>query len=96
MESLDVVFQQDPSIVSRNIAGETVLVPIRRSAGDLDSIYALNETAARIWELVDGQRPLRAILDTVIAEFEVAPEMATADLLELVAQLEEVGALRPA
>ena len=54
--SLDAVFCHDPNIVDRNIAGEVILVPIRNNVGDLESIYTLNETAARIWELLDGVR----------------------------------------
>ena len=39
--SLDDRYLRSESIISRNIAGEAVLVPIRRNAADLDNIYAL-------------------------------------------------------
>ena len=44
-------YQKDASIVSREIAGEVILVPIRQNMGDMESIFTLNETASRIWEL---------------------------------------------
>ena len=91
---LEVVYLQDPSIVSRNIAGEMILVPIRYNVGDLESIYTLNETAARIWELLDGERTLVAIRDVIVAEFEVEADEAERDMLELVAQLEGIGAVQ--
>ena len=44
--------------MARQIAGEYILVPIRQSAGEVESIYTLNEVGTRIWELLDGQRSL--------------------------------------
>lgn len=94
MTGLDTVYRQDPSIVSRNIAGEMILVPIRNNVGDLESIYTLNETAALIWELLDGEHTLMAVRDAVVTEFEVETDEAEQDMLELVAQLESIGAVR--
>ena len=85
---------KDPSIVDRKIADEFILVPIRQKTGDLESIYTLNEVAARIWELVDGQKRVEEIRDAIVEEFEVGPEEAEADLVELLQQLEQVGAVR--
>jgi hypothetical protein len=93
---LDKCFHQDPSIVARKIAGEFLLVPIRQKAGDVESIYTLDEVAARIWELIDGRRRVRDIKDQVVAEFEVGPAEAEADLVDFLRQLEHVGAVREA
>jgi hypothetical protein len=93
LTQFDACYRQSPSIVSREIAGETILVPIRQNVGDLESIYTLNETAAYAWALIDGQRPVQAIRDQIVAEFEVGAEEAERDLLELLAQLESFGAV---
>ncbi len=93
MTQLDACYRKSPSIVAREIAGETILVPIRQNMGDLESIYTLNETAAYTWALIDGQRSAQAIRDQVVAEFEVGAEEAEQDLLELLAQLESFGAV---
>jgi hypothetical protein len=92
-EPLQEVYQHDPNIVARSIAGETILVPIRKNVGDMENIFTLNETAARIWELIDGQRSLREIHQRVVEEFEVDPQQAESDLLELVESLNANGAL---
>jgi hypothetical protein len=81
-------------MVYRDIAGETILVPIRRSLADLDSIYTLNETAARVWQLLDGQRPLQAVRDLIADEYEVKPSQVETDLAELVEDLVSLGAIR--
>ncbi len=88
-------YTRDPDFVFRRLADEIILVPIRRNMGDLESIYSLNETAARIWELLDGRHTLAEIRDVLVSEFEVRPETAAADLQALLEQLEEAGAVQP-
>jgi len=90
---MQTIFKHSPSIVSRSIAGEMILVPIRKNVGDLESIYTLNETGARIWELIDGQRSSADIHKQVEAEYEIDPVDAEQDLLELLENLLEEGAL---
>jgi hypothetical protein len=91
--SLDECYKKSESIVSRRIAGEAVLVPLRRNAADLDAIYALNETAAAAWDALDGAIALRQVLQRVLAEFEVDDGTAEKDLLELMTQLRDLGAV---
>jgi len=87
-------YQRDPSIVYREIAGEAILVPIRRRTGDLESIYTLNPVGARIWHFLDGDRTLGDIKARLLLEFEGAePEQVEADLCEFVDQLVQVGGL---
>ncbi len=90
------VYLKDPSMVSRQIANELVLVPISRKTADIENIYTMNEVGARIWELIDGEKSVHEIRDTIAAEFEVSPEKAEEDLLEFIRQLENIGAVRTA
>ena len=90
---LDDCYKKSETIVSRRIAGEAVLVPLRRNAADLDAIYALNETAAVAWDALDGNVTLRQVLERILAEFEVDAATAKQDLLELMTQLRELGAV---
>lgn len=97
MERSDFVdqrFAKDPSVVTRTIAGELILVPISQRAEDVDKIYTMNRLGRRIWELIDGQKPAADIRDAIVGEFEVSREEAEADLVDLLLQLEQVGAVR--
>jgi hypothetical protein len=85
-------YRKSPSIVTREIVGEVILVPIRQHVGDLDSVFTLNETASRIWALIDGQRTVGDIRDAIVAEFEVGEEEAEQDVTTFIGQLEEAGA----
>ena len=93
MKQLDYCYQKDPDMVSREIAGEVILVPIRRNVGDLESVYTLNETAALAWTLFDGIHTVNQIQDQIITEYEVDEDEAERDLIELIQQLEEIGAI---
>ena len=92
MPHLEESYRKDTNIISRQIAGEMILVPIRQKMGDLDCIFRLNETAARAWDLLDGQRTLAEIRDQLSEEFEVEPMEAGQDLVGLMDQLESCGA----
>ncbi len=81
--------------VTRNIVGETILVPVRGRVGDLDAIYNLSEVASFIWARIDGQATLRQIVQGVCAEFDVAPETAESDALQFIAELERAGLVEP-
>ena len=93
MDFIDKVYKKSDSIVSRKIADEFILVPIRQNVGDLESIYTLNETAARIWELIDGKIKVKGIKEKIIEEFEVTSEEAEKDIIEHLQQLEEIKAI---
>ena len=93
MNYLEKRYQKDPNMVSRKIADEFILVPIRQNVGDLESIYTLNETAARIWELIDGKIKVREIKERIVEEFEVTPEEAEKDIMEHLRQLEGIKAI---
>ncbi len=94
MSFLDKAYKKSNSIVSRKIADEFILVPIRQNVGDLESISTLNEVAARIWELIDGKMKVREIKDKIVEEFEVTPQQAEKDLIEYIKQLEKIEAIK--
>jgi len=96
LDDLQRRYDKHPDIVFRDIEGEMILVPIRRSTANLESIYTLNETAGRIWKLMDGHRTLAQIRDVLVEEYNVTPAAAQEDLLELVAYLEQIEALERA
>jgi CTP synthase (UTP-ammonia lyase) len=93
MEFLQKVYKKSDAMVSRKIGDEFILVPIRQDVGDLESIYTLNETAARIWELIDGKSKVSEIKESLVEEFEVKPEEAEKDLIEHLQQLEGIQAI---
>jgi hypothetical protein len=87
------IYRKNPDIVFRKIANELILVPIRQNVGDLQSIYTLNETGARIWDLIDGKKNLSQIKKIINEEFEASAEEVDVDLKLFLSQLQGVGGI---
>lgn len=87
--NFDSVYRKKEDIVARQIAGETLLIPIRGRLADMQKLFALNRVAEYIWQQLDGKQNLQAIADGVLAAFEVQEEQAAADIREFVSQLKE-------
>jgi hypothetical protein len=80
-------------VVHRQIAGETILVPVRGRAADMRRMYSLNPTAAFVWGRVDGTRSLEAIVDEMLRSFAGNPETVRADVDAFVATAVAEGLL---
>jgi hypothetical protein len=87
-------YEKDPSVVYREIAGEAILVPIRRNVADMDSLYALDGIGVRIWSLLDGQRTMAEIHESLLDEYEVKAEVLEADLADFIKQLTAIQAIK--
>ena len=88
-------FRKKGVFVTRSIAGETLVVPVRGQVGDLDAIYNLNEVGAFIWEQLDGPKSVTQLTEAVRDEFEVALEQAEKDTSQFIAALEAAGMIEP-
>jgi hypothetical protein len=75
-------------LVTRRVAGETIVVPVRCHVADLDSIYTLNEPGSRIWELIDGRNRIDDIVQAICREYEIQPDEAARDVDEFLSALE--------
>lgn len=95
LDSSNTFFVKKGEFVMRSIAGETILVPVRSNAADLDSIYNLNQVAAFIWTRLDGQTNLRQLVEAVCTEFDVEPFEAENDALQLLSALQTAGMIQP-
>ncbi len=78
-------------LVTRRIAGETIIVPIYRGVGDLDSIFTLNEAGSFIWDLVGREIRFKQIVEALCSEYEVGAEEAAKDLTAFLESLKEAG-----
>ncbi len=91
--SADRVYKKNDQIVTREIAGEVILIPLFKSSDALNYIYTLNETAARFWSLVDGKKTLEEIKKEIVENYDVAEETVDKNVAELVTDLKSFEAL---
>ncbi len=80
---VEKVYAKNPDVVFRKIADEFILVPVRQKVVDLKSIYTLNETAAFIWELIDGKNSVSCIKSKVAEAFEGENAQFDSDISEI-------------
>jgi hypothetical protein len=83
------------SIVSREVAGETIVVPICRGVGDLDSVYTFNSVGKSLWHLLEQGYTAEELASWVATHYEVSAEQAGADVQRYLAELQELGLVRP-
>jgi hypothetical protein len=74
----DVLFQE--------LQGEAVVLNLKSGV-----YFGLDPVGTRIWQLFAAHELLSEIAQTIVAEYEVAEDRSTADLLALVTDLERNG-----
>jgi hypothetical protein len=85
------VYQQRDNLVTREIVGETIIVPITGELADLQQVYSLNATGAFVWGRLDGSASLEIIHQALTRHFKVRKKDAWEDLVELVADLAQAS-----
>jgi hypothetical protein len=84
-------FVRSQSVVSRRVAGETLIVPIRGKVGDLASIYSFNETGSLIWQTLETPKSLAELIEVVAAEYSIEREQAERDATQFLNDMLAVG-----
>ena len=73
-------FVRNQDVVSRQIDGELIIVPVRRGVGDLNSFYTLNSVGCLLWDFMAEGHTLPELAARVCEEFEVSTTQATQDI----------------
>jgi hypothetical protein len=85
----DVRFVRNREVVSRQIEGELIIVPIRRGVGNLNSLYTLNAVGSVLWNYLADGHTVSEMVELVCEEFEVSEEMARIDIQQFLDSLVE-------
>jgi hypothetical protein len=80
-------YVRSDSVVSRVIAGETLVVPIRGSVGDLASIYSLNAVGSTIWLALEKPKAVAELVGVVESEYEVSSAQAQQDVAKFLEEM---------
>ncbi len=67
---LSKVYKISEDVVTREIEGEIIIVPLISGIGDLeDELYTLNETGRKIWEKLDGHLKVEEIIGELTGDY---------------------------
>ena len=81
------IYKKTESVVTREIAGETMLIPITGNLADMQQIFTLDEVSATIWNALDGHRALEDVVKAVTEAFDVPEDAATEDAQAFIEEL---------
>src|SRR5262249_31552977 len=84
-------YVRSASVVSREVAGETLVVPVRGGVGDLDSIFSFNPVGSDLWELLKTSTSIQEMTNWVVDHYEVTAAQASRDIEAFVAELSGSG-----
>ena len=80
-------------LIKREIAGDTILVPVGKTVYDSNGLFVMNELGAFIWDLLPGVETEAQICDAILAEYEVTDEEAAADVAEFLNKLRDLDVI---
>jgi Coenzyme PQQ synthesis protein D (PqqD) len=83
--------QPSKNVVSRVVANEAIVVPIRKGAADMDSIFTFNESGSMLWALLEKGGNAEDLSARLQLEYGISAEQATADSQGFIAELNEAG-----
>jgi len=86
-----VVYRKTTDIVTRKIAGETLLVPVRGELADLQKVFVLQGIGEFIWQKIDGEQNQTSLSQDVLEMFDVERDTAETDLREFLHELVSAG-----
>jgi len=72
--------------VSSDLGGETAILDLKAGM-----YYGLDDVGARVWDLIQEPRDVGEVRDTLLEEYDVAPERCERDLLALLQRLADEG-----
>lgn len=71
--------QKNDNVVHRAILNDRVLLNL-----DSGFYYSANEVGSRLWELCDGEKTIKDIIDIISPEYDVSLEKLTEDIMEFI------------
>jgi hypothetical protein len=79
-------FTVHPSVIYRELSGETVLLNLESGV-----YYGLDAVGTRVWQLLHEGRTIASVCDVMAAEYDVSPDVLREDVFRLVSELRERG-----
>ncbi len=81
------VYRKKDNLLTRKVAGETLIIPIRGALADLQRIYALDPVAECVWNRLGETTATDDLYAEVLDQFEMDEERVRKDVDEFIDQL---------
>ena len=88
--SLTATYLPSEKIVSRQIEGEILIIPIEDGLADLnDEMFSLNGTGLAIWEKLNSDNDVETICNNLAIDFNSSVDQISADVIGFLKMLLE-------
>ena len=87
-------YVRSADLVSRIIAGETLLVPVRRGVADLACLFSFNGVGSTVWDALEKPRTVDELVDVIEGAYEVTAQIAREDLQIFLNEAQAAGVVQ--
>ena len=86
----ETIYAPSEKIISRDIMGEIVIVPIESGIADFsDAMFSFNETGAIAWKFIEQKKSLSQIYSAIAEEYDADTDRIQKGVNALIAELLE-------
>ena len=88
----DTIYIPSEKIISRDIMGKMIIVPIESGIADLDdAMFSFNETGTIAWKCIEQKKTVKQICSAIAQEYESDMDRIEKGVIELIDTLLEKG-----
>jgi hypothetical protein len=85
---MDMIFSHSSDVVSREIDGALIIVPLTSGVGDMeDDLFSMNETGTEIWNMLDGKKTVQEVVAALARKYRAEPGELEQDVAGIVTEL---------
>ena len=85
---MDMVFSHSSDVVSREIDGALIIVPLTSGVGDMeDDLFSMNETGTGIWNMLDGKNTVQEVVEVLAQQYRAEQGEIEQDVAGIVTEL---------
>jgi hypothetical protein len=85
---MDMIFSHSGDVVSREIDGALIIVPLTSGVGDMeDDLFSMNESGTEIWNMLDGKKTVQEVVEALAQQYRAEPAEIEQDVAGIVTEL---------
>jgi hypothetical protein len=85
---MDVIYSHSSDVVSRQIDGALIIVPLTSGMGDMeDDLFSMNNPGTKIWHMLDGKNTLQEVIEALAQQYRAEPGEIERDVVGIVTEL---------
>lgn len=81
------------NFVLRSIADNWIALPVGEAVVDFRGMLTLNESGVILWRKLEGGATREELIDTLLAEYDVTPDVAESDVDAFIKRLTDAGCI---